>query len=74
MLCKVKGTVNKADALTKHVNGDELQRHMNDTSIKTAEGRHRIAPETAQDEASMEDYTAFAISAHTVTNARTETL
>ena len=54
MSCKVKGTVNKADALTKHVNGDELFRHMSDTSIKAAEGRHNIAPETAQDEASMD--------------------
>ena len=35
MLCKVKGTVNKADALTKHVSGDELHRHMNDTGIKS---------------------------------------
>ena len=50
MLCKVKGTVNKADALTKHVMGEELSRHMNDTCIKAADGRHHIAPEVAQDE------------------------
>ena len=50
MLCKVKGTVNKADALTKHVTSDELMRHMNDTGIKIVDGRHQIAPAVAQDE------------------------
>ena len=50
MLDKIKGTVNKADALTKHVMGEELSIHMNDTCIKVADGRHHIAPEVAQDE------------------------
>ena len=48
MLCKVKGTVNKADALTKHVTGEELSRHMDDTCIKAVDGRHNIAPEVAR--------------------------
>ena len=51
MLCKVKGTVNKADALTKHVTNEELNQHMNDTSTRAAESRHRLAPAVAQDEA-----------------------
>ena len=41
---KVDGTANKADALTKHVTREELERHMRWLNATTETGRHELMP------------------------------
>ena len=43
-LHKIAGTVNPADALTKHVEGEILARHMQNTNQVWAKHRHVIMP------------------------------
>ena len=47
-LMKVHTRDNLADALTKYVGSDELQRHISHTSHEIVIGRHQIAPEVSQ--------------------------
>jgi len=42
---KVKGTENVADALTKHVERDKLQRHIESMNMEVRQGRHELMPE-----------------------------
>ena len=49
-VCKVKGIDNLADALTKHVNGDEIGKHLAGTNCKIEWGRHELMPEVANGE------------------------
>ena len=44
-MVKVKGEINWADALTKHVNGDALKRHSKYVGIEISSSRHEIMPE-----------------------------
>ena len=46
---KVAGGCNIADAMTKHVDGDGIDRHMAALGSAAAPGRHRLAPETVED-------------------------
>ena len=48
-IVKVKGEDNIADALTKHVDHDNIGRHMTGTGQRIASGRHELAPTTATD-------------------------
>ena len=43
-LSKVQGSINIADALTKHVGREILERHMSDTGQHVVGGRHKIMP------------------------------
>ena len=47
-LIKVHTRDNLADALTKYVGSDELQRHIAHTSHEIMFGRHQLAPEVSQ--------------------------
>ena len=47
---KVLGTKNTADALTKYVDGETLNRHMQEASLEVQEGRHVLAPATGDQE------------------------
>ena len=42
---KVRGDENIANALTKHVSGDDLKWHMGQMGMTAEKGRHRIMPE-----------------------------
>ena len=44
-LCKVPGTENLADALTKAVENEDLRWHLGKTGQTIADGRHELAPE-----------------------------
>ena len=44
---KVLGSVNPADALTKHVESETLIKHMHMTSQFICDGRHEIMPQVA---------------------------
>ena len=44
-LVKVVGTENLADALTKYVNGDELEKHVHGLGGRWSEGRHEMMPQ-----------------------------
>ena len=46
---KVAGDCNTADAMTKYVDGDGIDRHMAAVGSSAAPGRHRLAPETVED-------------------------
>ena len=48
-IMKVKGENNIADVLTKHVDQDNIDRHLTGTRQRIAEGRHELAPTTASD-------------------------
>ena len=48
-IVKVRGDNNIADALTKHVDQDNIDRHMTGTRQRIACGRHELAPTTAAD-------------------------
>ena len=48
-IVKVKGENNIADALTKHVDQDNIGRHLIGTRQRIAEGRHELAPTTASE-------------------------
>ena len=50
-VAKVNGGNNIADALTKHVEGEKLQRHLRYTSTIISCDRHALMPHTAADEA-----------------------
>ena len=43
-LSKVSGEINLADALTKHVGRDVLERHLDETNQRLCEGRHVLMP------------------------------
>ena len=47
-LIKVHTRENLADALTKYVGSDELQRHVHHTSHEITLGRHQLAPTVNQ--------------------------
>ena len=42
---KVHGEKNPADALTKHVDGRKLDKHMDSVGRRNSTGRHGLAPE-----------------------------
>jgi len=46
---KVKGTENVADALTKHVERDKLQKHIESMNMEVRQGRHGLMPEVTKD-------------------------
>ena len=48
-IVKVKGEDNIADALTKHVDHDNITRHLTGTGQRIANGRHELAPTMAND-------------------------
>ena len=48
-IVKVKGEDNIADALTKHVDHDNIARHLIGTGQRIASGRHELAPTTVSD-------------------------
>ena len=45
---KVAGGSNIADAMTKYVDGDGIDRHMAAIGASAAPGRHKLAPETVE--------------------------
>ena len=47
-LKKVDGAQNLADALTKHVEHDGIQKHLEGTNQWVAEGRHELMPQTTE--------------------------
>ena len=49
-LRKVEGVKNLADALTKHVEHESIQKHLEGTCQWLAEGRHELMPHVAADE------------------------
>ena len=49
-LQKVKGEENLSDALTKHVNRELLEQHVNSTGQQFKEGRHEQMPQVASQE------------------------
>ena len=49
-IMKVKGEVNLADALTKHVEADKLGKHNQWVGLEIRGGRHEIMPEVNQEE------------------------
>ena len=49
-LKKVEGVNNLADALTKYVDQDGINKHLKGTNQQLAAGRHQIMPEVAKDE------------------------
>ena len=49
-IVKVKGENNLADALTKHVEGDELRKHCAWVGIAISKDRHEIMPGMGGDE------------------------
>ena len=49
-LRKVEGVNNLADALTKHVEHESIQKHFEGTCQWLAEGRHELMPHVAADE------------------------
>ena len=49
-LKKVEGVSNLADALTKHVDQEGIQKHLEDTHQWLAGGRHEFMPQVAIDE------------------------
>ena len=48
---KVPGDKNIADILTKHVEGDKVKRHCSDIGMEFRQGRHKLMPTVARDEA-----------------------
>ena len=46
-LKKVEGSRNLADALTKHVDHENIQKHLGGTNQWLADGRHELMPHTA---------------------------
>ena len=48
-LRKVEGVSNLADALTKHVEHEGIQKHLEGTHQWLAEGRHELMPRVAAD-------------------------
>ena len=53
---KVWGKTNIADALTKHVNGEDHAMHIKETGLIMAEGRHELAPAREDGEEGQETY------------------
>ena len=53
-IMKVKGEVNLADALTKHVEGDKLKQHTRWVGMEITADRHVIMPEVNDDDVSAE--------------------
>ena len=49
-LKKVEGANNLADALTKYVEQDGINKHLEGTNQRLEAGRHQIMPEIAKDE------------------------
>ena len=49
-LSKVEGVNNLADALTKHVEHEGIQKHLEGTRQWLADGRHELMPQVAADE------------------------
>jgi len=47
---KVEGSKNVADALTKAVNQEDLNRHIEKVRMTAEEGRHELSPESNEDE------------------------
>ena len=47
---KVDGNKNVADALTKAVNQEDLNRHIEKVRMTAEEGRHKLSPEANEDE------------------------
>ncbi len=47
---KVRSHENRADALTKYVNGQSINEHMSWVCSNVQEGRHKIMPETQEQE------------------------
>ena len=53
---KVDGTANKADALTKHVTREEMERHMRWLETTVESGRHELMPRNdAKDKGGEDD-------------------
>ena len=50
-LKKVEGANNLADALTKHVEQEDIQQHLKGTHQWLADGRHEFMPHVVADEA-----------------------
>ncbi len=50
-LVKVEGTENLADALTKYVDSDMLEKHIRGTECQVIGGRHELMPEDQTGEA-----------------------
>ena len=48
-LCKVKGLDNLADALTKYVDGHDIEKQLNGIGCYIGSGRHSIMPEVTED-------------------------
>ena len=46
---KIAGDCNVADAMTKYVDGDGIDRHMAAIGSSAVPGRHKLAPETVED-------------------------
>ena len=53
---KVWGKTNMADALTKHVNGEDHAMHIKETGLLIAGGRHELAPAREDGEEGGENY------------------
>ncbi len=49
-LVKVEGTENLADALTKYVDADMLEKHIKCSECAVAKGRHELMPEVQSSE------------------------
>ena len=49
-LKKVEGVNNLADALTKHVEHEGIQKHLVGTNQRLEDGRHELMPRMAADE------------------------
>jgi hypothetical protein len=49
-IMKVKGEINWADALTKHVDGDSLKRHSRYVGLNIGNDRHEIMPELGKED------------------------
>ena len=54
-LKKIKGTDSLADALTKHVDGEGIVKHMARTGLHRALGGHSVMPELADKEFQTND-------------------
>ena len=50
MYSKVSGHENIADALTKHVEAGELEKHGMKIGLNISGGRHNLMPKVAEDE------------------------
>jgi hypothetical protein len=56
-LVKVEGTENLADALTKYVDSDMLEKHIKGSECEVVEGRHELMPEVQSAETDPKEKT-----------------